>query len=146
MSFAQRFLLSALAVGLLLGLPAVPNSAAERPSGIAILDVDDYAKTVQPGGSAEFNWTVYRTDSAPVNYTVYINISGAGGGWTAVARPAVIDPLPPLTARTVGVVVTAPPGQQSGQSNMTVTFTVAQDGATIPVSYTHLTLPTIYSV
>lgn len=66
--------------GAILLLAALPGASADSSTGVEVLDVDDYDKTVDFGEIALFNWTLHHTNGAPTNYTVFINTSDADGG------------------------------------------------------------------
>ncbi|MBM4248748.1 MAG: mechanosensitive ion channel [Euryarchaeota archaeon] len=130
MSRAGRFLAWCPLLLACLAALAGPATAAGA-AGVEVLEVDSYARTVEPGETATYNWTVYRSDGAPVNYTVFINVSGAREGWTASASPGSIPSLEPVSAWSVTVTVTAPSDPGLKRLNLTVTFTVMQDGAVV---------------
>ncbi len=104
---------------------------AESPTGVEILEVDTYSKTVDPGEPATYWWTIFRTDGHSANYSVSIELEGAREGWTANVSPDEIPSLPPMSVGGVVLTVVPPEGSEGTALNITVSFMVSQDGALI---------------
>jgi hypothetical protein len=98
---------------------------------IELLEVDNYEKTIGAGETVTYNWTLKRTDAAQPNYTAYVNISGADSGWTVNATPNFISNLTGLDAEGIVVTVAAPQNPSDLELNITVIFSVYQNGAIV---------------
>ncbi|MEW5760394.1 MAG: mechanosensitive ion channel domain-containing protein [Candidatus Thermoplasmatota archaeon] len=107
-----------------------PNFIADATNDIELLNIDTYEKTINPGESATYTWTIRRIDTKELNYTVYIETSEPKSGWDANIKPNLIESLPPLSAKGITLKVTSREDTK-GMLNLTVTFTVYQDGAII---------------
>jgi len=118
-------------VGIVLLFIPFQSQFASAIDEIEILDVDTYEKTIEPGEFAIYNWTIRRTDESLVNYSATINVSGLEEGWTATVTPDVIPSIANLSAEAVVVNVTGAQDVEEKELNLTVTFTIYQDGAKV---------------
>ena len=126
----NKYIFILIFVGSMLLTISTPVESATA-NNIEILDIDTYTKTINPNENITYNWTIRRTDSTQLNYTIYINISNVNSGWTATVTPNIIPSLSPMSAKSVTLTVTAPSKRDVPQLNLTVTFTVLQDSAII---------------
>ena len=123
--------------------PAAFSAMAQDP--IQVLDIDSYERTIAPGDTATFNWTIRNADI--VDYTIRIAATAAPG-WTVIVTPSTVQNLTPNRAASVVVTVTAPT-QVDAETvlDLKVLFTVYQDGAVVfvvPRTAT-VTIPSIYA-
>lgn len=133
----------AIAVALAIGLLAFGPAAAQDP--VQILDIDTYERTIAPGETTSFSWTLRNFD--PIPYDVRIEAS-IPPGWAAVPSPEFVANLSTNEASQVTVSVIAPPSVlDQVTARVTVRFTVYQDGAVIFVATRSgsLTIPSFFA-
>ena len=135
---------AALLVLLLLLVPFASGPVhAQDP--IQVLSIDTYQKTVTPGQTTRFNWTVRNVDVVPYNVTVRVSPPPS---WNATVAPATITDLLPSHAAPVEVSVGAPPQVTAATTaTIQVLFTVYQDGAVIFLASrtANVTIPGLYA-
>ena len=141
----MRPVIAVLALALLATFLAGPV-AAQDP--IQVLDIDtSYERTVAPGATTTFNWTVRNSDVNPILYDIEVTVTAAAG-WTAEAGPARIDNLSQNRAAPIRVNVTAPPSVSAEAIlSLNVVFTAYQDDAIVFVTSraATITVPSIYA-
>lgn len=111
----------------------VPLSAgADEVEFVQILDVDTYERTVGPGGSASYNWTVRSLD--PTN-TLAVSMQGeiTGKGW-AFELDQTTTTIAPGGLSSLTATVHAPRDGGSRTSNLTIHFEIRQDGILVQIA------------
>ena len=135
----------ALLVLLLVVLAPLAARPARAQDPVQILAIDTYERSLTPGATATFNWTVRNVDVLPYNVTVDVN---SVSGWQSTASPDRITGLMPNRAAPVQVTVQAP-AQVAAATTATVSvlFTVYEDGAVIFLASrtANVTIPGLYA-
>lgn len=130
-----------LLLGVSLGIPDL----AQAQDPIQVLEIDSYAKTLAPGESATFNWTIRNIDAIP--YAIQLEVSSAPG-WLTSVNPDRIDNLSPNRAAAVVASVVAPPEIDAETVlGLTLRVTVVQDSAVVFITSRSATatVPSIYA-
>ncbi len=133
------------ALSLLVLAAVLLAGSARAQDPIAILTIDIYERTIAPGQTATFNWTVRNQDIVVYNVTIRVV---AASDWQVSLTPSSIVNLAPNRAAQVRVDATAPPQIQAETVlNLQVLFTVTLDGAIVFVAseFATVTLPSIYA-
>ena len=121
----------------------IQGAAAQDP--VQILAIDTYNRTLAPGDTTSFNWTVRNVD--PVAYIIRISAHGAPG-WSVAVAPAYIANLTTNRAASVQVNVTLPAQIAQGvDQEIKVLFTVDQAGAVVFIASrsAYVTIPSTYA-
>jgi small-conductance mechanosensitive channel len=119
-----------LVVGLAIFCMLGVSTLQAESSSIEIIEIDEYSKNISPKGFATFDWTVRNVDTNNLSFSVIVNFIKSDKSWNvSITNKNFI--IPPLTARTVRVNVSAPEGATSGFVNVTMDFEILQGSAPI---------------
>jgi small-conductance mechanosensitive channel len=114
-------------------LPVKIVSAAQQP--VEFFEIDNYEKTVNPGESATFNWTIRDIDTYNFTYTAYVNATSSNQKWTVQVTPSAVV-LAPNGIDTI-MITAASPTDYGSFTNITIVFTVLQNNKTVMVEPKH---------
>ena len=130
---------------LLVFLVTMAAAPARAQDPLQVLSIDSYQRSLAPGSSTTFNWTVRNVDVLPYNVTVDVT---SAAGWEASAIPSVITALQPSHAAPVQVTVQTPSEVPAATTvTIGVVFTVYEDGAVIFVASrtANVSIPALYA-
>ncbi|HEX9708602.1 MAG TPA: mechanosensitive ion channel domain-containing protein [Candidatus Thermoplasmatota archaeon] len=123
-------------------LAAAPAAAADP---VQILAFGDYDRTLAPGESATFVWSVRNTDVIAYNVSVSVQLPA---GFTATASTVLIPDLLPNRAAPITVEVRAPDAVAAATTAQVVLILTVHDGGAvvfIASSTATITIPSIYA-